>query len=190
MKSQITLAALFCTQIVLAQDYYSISNAGGNLTMYYPRTVVFEIVDGDSARAINAKDIEQPITGDFMLSIQVPWKSEKEYLNTGREQITISKITHTEHSKGRSKSVNPSPDITPEEISRSVENSSTFAGRKNLNIRFSNGLTFSLQEGKVEASERGIVLPVQGNYLVRYSEGLLKISFDQETGETWYVFEK
>ncbi|MDP5077847.1 MAG: hypothetical protein NWQ19_07120, partial [Nonlabens sp.] len=61
--------------------------------------------------------------------------------------------------------------------------------RKDLLAVFSNGLVYSLNKDGARAWYNGNEIEVQKTYFVQTPEGLLKVSFNAETGEFWYVFE-
>lgn len=63
-------------------------------------------------------------------------------------------------------------------------------GQYNLKLYFKNGLEFHYKDGEVTASLNGKPLIVEGKYIVHTDQGTAKISFNPETGKTWWVFTK
>lgn len=63
-------------------------------------------------------------------------------------------------------------------------------GQYNLKLYFKNGVEFHYQDGEATASLNGKPLIVEGKYIVHSDMGTAKISFNPETGKTWWVFTK
>ncbi|MEM6271398.1 MAG: hypothetical protein AAF998_18325 [Bacteroidota bacterium] len=60
----------------------------------------------------------------------------------------------------------------------------------NVTLTFDNGLVFTYEDGAVEASMDRKPLEIQGKYIIVTPDGTAKISFDPESGELWYVFDR
>jgi hypothetical protein len=63
-------------------------------------------------------------------------------------------------------------------------------GQYNLKMYFRNGLEFHYLDGKATASLDGNPQIVEGKYIVHTDLGTAKISFNPETGKTYWVFLK
>lgn len=192
MKLNITLIALLLTSLAFAQDYYAISTNNGAVTINYPSNTTLEITDEKGTREMNPVDIEERLEGNFTVAVSVPWSAEKEVYNLERESISIELIDdHTDQEEKAEKVYsNPSHENPPKEIHREVVKNSKNPKLYDLEIAFSNDLTFKITDGKAVAFQNGATIDVKNKYLVYYAGGVMKISFDQTTGETWYVFEK
>jgi len=63
-------------------------------------------------------------------------------------------------------------------------------GQYNLKLYFKNGVEFHYQDGEATASLNGKPLIVEGKYIVHTDQGTAKISFNPDSGKTWWVFTK
>lgn len=72
---------------------------------------------------------------------------------------------------------------------KTVTHSKVKKGRKNLVLKFTNGIKFSYIDGKTGATLNGKDIYVKGKYLVYSKLGVVKISFNPKNGETWWVFD-
>lgn len=76
--------------------------------------------------------------------------------------------------------------INPDFIGIS-QNSLSFYAQNTFKL--SNGIEFSYVDGKYNATLNNKYLDIKGKYVIDSKLGILKISFNPNNGETWWVFE-
>ncbi len=57
-------------------------------------------------------------------------------------------------------------------------------------IEFNNDVVFYYRDGKAEAWQYGKSLKMEGKYLIYTNLGIIKLSYNPQNKEIWYVFEK
>ncbi|MGB3606690.1 hypothetical protein, partial [Psychroserpens sp.] len=67
----------------------------------------------------------------------------------------------------------------------SEENPKTY----NATFTFNNGIVALYQDEKMTATLENEPLKIEGHYLISSKYGLIKLSFNPNNGETWWVFE-
>ncbi len=196
-----TLIYLFIFSICIhayGQDYYTIVKKNDEITYNYPKNAQITLIDKNGKEKIINGEEAIDVTGDYTLSIVVPWNDAPEIIksNGGRlEVFVLSNIyasdynerknkTYKKEIKTYKKSYGSKPYLTNKEITQKEKN-----GVYELLAVFSNGLVFKYSEGKAWAWINGDKVPVTNHYLVESPEGLLKLSFDPKDGEFWYVFD-
>ncbi|MDP5092565.1 MAG: hypothetical protein NWQ17_04610 [Polaribacter sp.] len=70
-----------------------------------------------------------------------------------------------------------------------IFNSTINEEKKNLILKFNNGIEFSYIDGITKATLNEKNLNIQGKYYIETEIGILKISFNPKNGETWWVFD-
>lgn len=72
---------------------------------------------------------------------------------------------------------------------KKITDSKSLESKKNLYFKLSNGIEFSYVDGKYNATLNNKYLDIKGKYVINSKLGTLKISFNPNNGETWWVFE-
>ncbi|AGC76069.1 hypothetical protein LX97_00744 [Nonlabens dokdonensis] len=196
-----TLIYLFIFSICMSaygQDYYTIIKKNDDITYNYPKDAQITLIDENGNEKIINNEEAIDVTGDYTLSIVVPWSKKPEIIKSdgGRLEVFIlSNIYANGYNKRKNKaykkeistyeeSSSPQPYLTKKEITQKEKN-----GVYELLAVFSNGLIFKYSDGIAWAWINGDKVPVTNHYLVESPEGLLKLSFDPKDGEFWYVFD-
>lgn len=60
----------------------------------------------------------------------------------------------------------------------------------NASIEFSNDVIFYYRDGAAFAWQNGKDLEITGNYLIKTTEGIIKLSYNPSNKELWWVFDK
>ncbi len=71
-----------------------------------------------------------------------------------------------------------------------VTESIKYKGKKNLKFTYETHTVFQYIDGTYEAFYKGQKVEITGKYLIPTPEGTLKISFNDESGKVWWIFEK
>lgn len=71
-----------------------------------------------------------------------------------------------------------------------ITDSQVKKGYKNLELKLSNGMTFTYEDGNYKASYKNRALDVKGNYSIVSEIGRLSLAFNADDGSMWWVFRK
>ena len=182
---------LFMTLIGYSQTTYlkiSKSDKNNDYEMYPPGTK-FELKNEHGYIVFKNSDDpgEIDIDGDYTLYVYPSWKKTPDVikLKEGRLEKVLKK-TYTipihEYNTIESNGVTANFKVTDSE---------DFKGKKNLYFELSNGITFRYSDGKYNAylNDEENYLNIVNKYLVESKMGTLKLSFNPNNGETWWIFE-
>ena len=61
------------------------------------------------------------------------------------------------------------------------------ADRYNVVLTFSNGVQFSYEDGQYEATQNGMPIEVDGQYIIETKDEIIKFSFDPTSGKVWWI---
>ncbi len=182
---------LFLSTLSYAQKTYlkiTKSDKANDYEMYPPGTK-FELKNKHGY--ILFKNSDEPgiieIEEDYTLYVYPSWKDDADVfkLTEGKvEKILTSNYSKTELEKHSIKSNAVSAIYT-------VSDSRQREGKKNLEFKLSNGITFKYEDGKYRAylNEEENYLNIESKYLIESELGTLKLSFNASTGVVWWVFE-
>lgn len=188
-KSLLGLLAMIFTLVLNAQKTYlkiTKSNEANDYVMYPPGTK-FELKTKEGYLIFKNSDdpgvIE--IKETYTLYVYPDWKDDADVfeLTEGKvEKVLTSSYSETNHGTYTSNGVTANYNVTDSE---------EFEGEKNLEFKLSNGLTFIYEDKKYRAflSESDNYVRIKGRYIISCELGTLKISFNEKTGKTWWVFE-
>ncbi|MEM6722106.1 MAG: hypothetical protein AAF611_22450 [Bacteroidota bacterium] len=59
-----------------------------------------------------------------------------------------------------------------------------------VNLEFSNGISFLYRDGKAKAWKNGEALTIKKKYIIETDEGDLKLSYNPKTQKIWWIFDK
>lgn len=191
-KQLTTLLASLCfVMFGYSQNTYlkiTKSDKANDYEMYPPGTK-FELKNAHGY--IIFKNSDEPgiieIDEDYTLYVYPSWKNDADVfkLTDGKvEKILTSGYSKTQLKEYSIKSNGVSAEYT-------VKDSEALEGKKNLKFKLSNGITFEYNDGKYRAylNEEENYINIDGNYLVESDSGILKLSFNPNTGVVWWVFE-
>ncbi len=71
-----------------------------------------------------------------------------------------------------------------------ITDSETKRGYKNLELKLSNGIIFTYEDGNYKSSYKNRALDVKGNYSINSEIGRLSLAFNADDGSMWWVFRK
>ncbi len=155
----------------------------------YPPSTPFELKNKNGFLVL--KNNDQPksfsIDEEYTLTVYPTYKKgiDTFQLSSGMLELVnkesnyangLSKNNYTYESNGLSMS---------SEITKSTLKESDF----NAKVVFSNGIIFHYEDGKFYAKQNKENLDIKGKYLIYFEGGVIKLSFNQKSGEIWWVFE-
>lgn len=162
----------------------------------YPANSSFELVDQNGYTLITSDMISRKyeVSEKATLKLQVSWKATPETIELQKGSV-IKYVSKNQQERNKS--------LNRMEISKNaVRNKSngvsihkkTFVEDdsgyyNNAIIEFSNGVVFKFTDNKVSFTQNGKELDFKKKYVVTTQEGILKLSYDPYTTETWFVFE-
>ncbi|WP_299123818.1 hypothetical protein [uncultured Winogradskyella sp.] len=194
MKAKQLTTLIVCIGIAMAgysqKTYLKItkSKKANDYEMYPPGTK-FELKNEQGY--IVFKNSDQPgiieIDEDYTLYIYPTWKEDADIfeLTEGKVEKILADSYSEEDSDDHSiKSNGISANYT-------VSDSKEREGKKNLEFKLSNGITFIYEDDKYRAylNEKHNYIRIEGKYLIQSEIGTLKVSFNPNNGVVWWVFE-
>lgn len=102
----------------------------------------------------------------------------------GAEWYNASKQNNSHQSEGCG--YNSHTDVT---VNKEITWSEKLNGKYNLKLAFSNGITFTYNNGEYKASLENKDLQVKSKYIIESKLGTTKFSFNENNGEVWWIFE-
>lgn len=117
------------------------------------------------------------------------YKTETDIYVLEKGSLEIIERDNFSHPKKEKSSVEKTNHSNSIAATKTVTDSKIKKGRKNLVLKFTNGIEFSYIDGKTSATLNGKEIYIEGNYLVYCKLGVAKISFNPKNGETWWVFD-
>ncbi|KOY50798.1 hypothetical protein [Polaribacter dokdonensis] len=194
MKTLVTTLIILISIVSNAQSTYlkfKVDDKESKYIMYPPGTK-FEVVSKEGY--IQMKNTNNPYKLEienegFKLYAYPNYKTEKDvyHLEKGAYLELVLSKPYNNHKSKISNNKNKSTNITAK---KTVTNSKNKKGRKNLVLKFTNGITFKYTDGKIEATLNDKDIYVEGKYVLYCKLGVAKISFNPKNGETWWVFDK
>lgn len=195
MKTKQLITLITCLCIAMAgysqKIYLKITkSAKANDYEMYPPGTKFELKNEHGY--IVFKNSDEPgmieINEDYTLYVYPSWKEEADVfkLEEGKVEKVLTYSYSEKDTKDYSiKSNGVSADYT-------VSDSKEREGKKNLEFKLSNGITFIYEDDKYRAflNEEHNYIRIKGKYLIPTELGTLKISFNPNNGVVWWVFEK
>jgi hypothetical protein len=196
MKTKKLTTLLACVLIAMTaysqKTYLKItkSNKADDYEMYPPDTK-FELKTKEGY--IIFKNSDDPgsieIKEKYTLYVYPSWKDDTDIfvLTEGKvEKILTSSDSKSDHNKAYSMQSNGVA------AHFKVTDSKVLDGKKNLEFRLSNGISFQYNDGKYLAylNKKENYLNIESKYLITSELGTLKLSFNPNNGVVWWVFEK
>jgi hypothetical protein len=190
-NSMITLILIFFSVAINAQKTYlkiTKSNEANDYEMYPPGTK-FELKTKEGY--IIFKNSDDPglinITEKHTLYVYPNWKDDADVfvLTEGKvEKVLTSTYVESDSKKHRYNSNGVTADYK-------VTDSKDRKGKKNLNFKLSNGITFIYEDDKYRAflNEPDNYIRIKGKYVIESEIGSLKLSFNPSNGVVWWVFD-
>ena len=191
MKTIVTSLILIISLISNAQNTYlkfKVDDKESKYIMYPPGTK-FEVKTKEGY--IQMKNSENPYKLDiesngFRLYVYPTYKSTKDlyHLEKGAsvELVLTKHFIDSENNNSHYK-------YNSETGIKKITDSKTLKGKKNLYFKLSNGIEFTYKDGKYNALLNDTYLDIKGKYIINSKLGTLKLSFNPNNGETWWVFE-
>ena len=189
MQTILTIVLALLFNLAISGNLY-LKIVNGNEDISYPPNTKFELFDANK-RLIRT---EKTLVKDFIISsrhtliIYPRWKEtadvytlEDATLKIESNEAYMKSIEdyHNTDLRSGSKTVHFKKTIEPSEIT----------GKYNLTLEGSNGLIFTYTDGKVVAIQNGNELTIIGKYVIESEQGTLKVSFNPNNKETWWVFQ-
>lgn len=181
----ILMTTLIC-QLVLAQGQSLKIQLEDEL--YYPPNLKFEVLNDSGEQILNEKNLslEKPIVleGHYTINVFTTWADGKDTFKVDDEALialednkSIVSLNKTEQKSW--------DENQPKVIGKNFQANND---EYDVIIEFENDIFFNYIDGKAEITENGKPLKLLGKYVSKTSEGFLKMSYDPETTEFWYVF--
>ena len=193
MKTFVTTLIILISIVSNAQNTYlkfKVDDKESKYIMYPPGTK-FKVVSKEGY--IQMKNTKNPYKLEienegFKLYVYPNYKTEKDvyHLEKGAYLELVLSNPYKDHKSKNSNDKNKSTNIAAK---KTVTNSKNKKGRKNLVLKFTNGLSFKYTDGKIEATLNDKSIYVEGKYVLYCKLGVVKISFNPKNGETWWVFD-
>lgn len=195
MKTKQLITLLVCLCIAMTgysqKTYLKItkSNKANDFEMYPPGTK-FELKTKEGY--IVFKNSDDPglmeIDGNYTLYVYPDWKDDADVfkLSEGKvEKLLTSSYSEAENKSHSIESNGVTADYT-------VSDSKERKGKKNLEFKLSNGITFIYEDDKYRAylNEEHNYIRIKGKYVIKSKIGTLKLSFNPSNGAVWWVFDK
>tara|TARA_R110001632_G_scaffold43376_1_gene109949 strand:- start:100494 stop:101081 length:588 start_codon:yes stop_codon:yes gene_type:complete len=192
MKTIITTIILLLSIGINAQNTYLKIHKDDTLenTISYPPGTEFEL--RNEHNYIILKDNKTPrifeIDGNYKLIVFPSYKTEKDVYELTKGAKVELRLT-----KKFEKPANENIFYIDENSLKSekkVTDSTIKKGKKNLVFKMSNGIKFQYTDGTYFATYYDEYIDVVGKYVIKTKTGTLKLSFNPNNGETWWVFQK
>lgn len=197
MKLILLITALLTSQLSISQDYFAVVVKDDQTTYNYPANVDMILVDEHGDKKKIKKGEALTVNGNYTLSIAVPWKEQPEILSSdgGTLEIFVLPVENREYEYGEKwvrQESTEKEELANKAILERKEITISKSSPDNYNLLavFRNGIVFRYNGGQARAWLNGKEIEVTNRYLVQSPDGILKISFDESTGEFWYVFDE
>jgi len=188
----IFIATLICSMTIAQNVSLKIQNDD---TYYYPSNLEFEVINEEGKIVLTQNDLEvnKPVIleGQYTINVFTPWGKGKDSFQIKdkaliafekQEQKVNLKYTDANKHGGNDKSWRKNQ---PKVVSKTFEyNTTTY----DAIIAFENDIVFNYIDGKAKITQNGKTLKLVGKYVAKTSEGYLKMSYNPENKEYWYVF--
>jgi len=191
MKIIVTILILILTINTNSQNKVLKVNFGKdkNQWIMYPPNTKFSLKDENKITIFSDKNGlgKFDITEVYILEIFPPYKNDSDIytLNKGSIEL-IEKENFISEKRSHKKKIIYSETVAAKKI---ITDSKKNNHRKNLVLKFTNGIEFSYIDGVVTATLDGKELYIENSYLIYSKLGVAKISFNPKNGETWWVFD-
>ncbi|MEM6395092.1 MAG: hypothetical protein AAF741_02005 [Bacteroidota bacterium] len=165
-------------------------NTASEVTYVYPKSTDYEITDAEGNIISDLEGHSATYDGVVSIELTTKWNDEPDQLQADKG-LRISIVEHQQIDSDQVKSDNKQNTYGAysggiEVVSKELLEEADGYGVK---MSFSNGITFKLENGQAEAFQDEQPLPIDGNFKISSPEGMLYISFDTDTAESWYFFE-
>jgi hypothetical protein len=193
MKTKIFTLTLILTLAWIGnaqKTYLKITNSeiGEDVIMYPPGTE-FELKTKEGYIIFKNSGDEGviDITEKHTLYVYPSWKDSTDVfvLTDGKVEKVLTSTYQDSHEHSDTNKLKNNG-IT---ASSKVTDSKTLEGKKNIEFKLSNGITFNYTDGLYSATLGDKNLTVKNKYLIYSDLGILKLSFNPSNGEVWWVFE-
>ncbi len=190
----IIIATLICQSITAQNTSLKIQTED---SYYYPSNLAFEVIDEKGNTVLTEKDLEvnKPIIleGNYEITIFTTWANGKDTFKVTDEalialeqnekwvNIQNKKSCCSDHTSNNNSWNVGKPKIIDTDFKANN-------GVYDAIIEFENEIFFNFIDGIAKITEKGKTLELVGNYVAKTSEGFLKMSYNPETKEYWYVF--
>lgn len=187
----ITLVLLIACTLGFAQKTYLkiyVDDSNESVIMYPPGTE-FELKTEDGY--IIMKNSETPrvieIKSYHKLIVLPSYKGDRDiyHLKSGKVELAATKKFFENNSKNETLIIDDDH-ITAHQ---KVTDSKIKIGYKNLEFELNNGIEFKYTDGMFYARLKNQYLDIKGKYIIESKLGILKLSFNPENGQVWWVFE-
>mgnify|MGYP001099693187 CR=1 FL=1 len=190
MKTFILATCLLYIAPLIAQSpYLSIRSEGENYYAYPPSTE-FDVFDQNEKLIYTEEDLSPnyqiELDGEFLLKVYIDWADGVDEIELQKATLSLNEPEpYQAEDDDASDRWFPNQ---PELVDKQFEQNSK--GDYNAMLEFEGDIQFRYQDGKASISEKGEELRVDGKYIAKTSLGFLKLSYNPESKEYWYVFTK
>ena len=189
MKTILTILALTLSSFGIAQNTYLKISQDYKTSISYPPGTKFELKDSRGYIVLNenASVFTFKIDQAYTLNVFPTYKKEMDTYNLTNGKIELVSngdyMNNTRHQKDfyQSNGVFLENSIYTDSEANPKET--------NVFLEFSNGTTFSYEDGKVSATLNGKEVTVMGTYLIYSDSGIIKISYNPKNKELWWTYE-
>jgi len=188
-KQILTFILLIFLTTTFAQNTYLKITQKDTLSISYPPETKFELKNKHGYIILKNNNTPRifKIEENYTLLVYPSYKSEIDVfeLTTGKIELIKAKY----YKKGKFNLVTYQSNNETAEFT--ISDSESIKNSKNLHFKLSNGMTFKYTDGKYNAylNTEENYLNIEGKYYIESKLGVLKISFNPNNGEIWWVFE-
>lgn len=180
----------------------------------YPPGTGFIAQDEDGNTVLSPKELEEQeiyeVKEPITLFVFVYWKDEPDVFELTDGKLVLGRTHKTFSNNEHTKKGNKEKDHYSRPTDRgNVNKYGGWTGNSNgmtldatrffdydeksgydASLEFSDGTIFYYRDGKVNAWKDGKDLVIEGNYMIKTNEGIIKLSYDPKTKKIWWVFDK
>lgn len=190
MKIKTILLFMILSLSIQAQKTY-VKITKDNTTTYYPPGTSFELKNQHGYIILKYSETPrvEEIKNNSQIILSPNYKKGEDIINLKKgDQVELALTKDWGKIQRNVKEIY----INPDEVvaHKKITDSQKYLGQKNLNFELSNGIEFIYKDGDYRATYGKESLDIRGKYVIQSKIGTLKISFNPESGELWWIFEK
>ena len=169
----------------------------------YPPGIGFIAQDADGNTVLSPEELETIKVYEVQMSITLfvftTWNDQPDVYEISSGTLSLGETDEeyspdTKYTYGRTKKGETYGASSITSNGLSMTRSRYFANDEktgyNASIEFSNDVIFYYRDGAVSAWQNGKDLEITGNYLIKTTEGIIKLSYNPSNKHVWWVFDK
>jgi len=187
----IILSLSMCTvSIANANDHSYLRIEIAQKTISYPPGTPFLAKDTQGNTVLSLYDLKQvgtfKITIPITLFVYVSWSDSPDVYQLSSGTLSLQKAkTHKNTTNTTSQKSHENIYLIKKQYFSYDEETGY-----DVNLEFSNGISFLYRDGKAKAWKNGEALNIRNKYIIETPEGDLKLSYNPKTQKIWWIFDK